>query len=139
LLYLDFANRRKSFRRELKVDTMQIPEWLKPAVIGGLCGAALMSFIGFNQLGWESASSADRLARDRAEGAVVTALVPQCVAKARATSQAEALTKFQSEASSYSRNDIVATAGWATLGEAKFPDNLLARACAAQLYVAKAG
>jgi hypothetical protein len=49
------------------------------------------------------------------------------------------LAKFQAERSSYSRSDLVMTAGWATLGVAKSPDNSLARACSAKLYEVKSG
>lgn len=92
-----------------------------------------MSIVGFSQLGWVSASTADKMAQEHADTAVVTAMVPYCIAKAKQSSQSDALAKLAAEKSMYSRNDIVSSAGWATLGDAKFPDNALARACAAKL------
>ena len=116
---------------------MQIPVWLKPALWGAAAGAVAISIVGFSQLGWYTSSSADRMAQDRAEAAVVVALVPFCVTKAQQDPDHAVLAKFQSEQSSYSRSDLVMKAGWATLGSAKFGDNALARACSEQLHVAK--
>jgi len=61
---------------------MQIPVWLKPGLWGAAAGAVAMTVVGFSQLGWYTGGSADRMAQDRAETAVVAALVPFCVAKA---------------------------------------------------------
>jgi hypothetical protein len=116
---------------------MQIPVWLKPALWGAAAGAIGMSIVGFSQLGWKTAGSADQLAQERADTAVVAALVPYCVAKAQMDSEQVTLAKFRAEQSSYSRNDLVTKAGWATLGAAKFPDNALARACSEKLQTTK--
>jgi hypothetical protein len=118
---------------------MQIPVWLKPGLWGAAVGAVAMTIVGFSQLGWYTGGSADRMAQDRADTAVVAALVPFCVAKAQLDPDHAILVKFQAEESSYSRSDLVMKAGWATLGGAKFGDNALARACSDQLHTAKAG
>ena len=118
---------------------MQIPVWLKPGLWGAAAGAVAMAVVGFSQLGWYTSGSADRFAQDRADTAVVVALVPFCVAKAHQDPDHAILVKFQAEQSSYSRSDLVMQAGWATLGGAKFGDNELARACSDQLHTAKAG
>ena len=116
---------------------MQIPVWTKPALWGAACGAIAMAIVGFSQLGWKTAGSADQLAQERADTAVVAALVPYCVAKAQTDSEQATLAKFRAEQSSYSRNDLVTKAGWATLGAAKYPDNALARACSEKLQATK--
>jgi hypothetical protein len=41
--------------------------------------------------------------------------------------------------SSYSRSNMVVTAGWATVGAETSPDNALARACSDKLSSAKTG
>ena len=117
---------------------MQTPEWLKPGLWGAVCGAVAISVVGFSYLGWKTATSAEQASVERSDSAVVTALVPFCVIKAKAGDPAE-MVKFQAEQSSYSRNDIVMKAGWATLNDAKFGDNALARACSEQLHAAKVG
>ena len=55
---------------------MQTPDWLKPGLWGAVAGAIAMSTVGFWQLGWVTTSTAEQLAQDRAETAVVAALVP---------------------------------------------------------------
>jgi len=116
---------------------MKIPVWVKPGSWGVVVGALAMTAVGFSQLGWYTAGSADRLAQDRADMAVIAALVPFCVAKAQQDPDHAALAKFQVEQSSYSRSDLVMKAGWATLGEAKSGDSALARACSDKLHVTK--
>jgi hypothetical protein len=118
---------------------MQIPVWLKPGLWGAAAGAVAISIIGFSQLGWSTAGTADRMAQERADMAVVAALVPFCVTKAQQDPDHAVLAKFQTEQSSYSRSDLVMKAGWATLGSAKFGDNALARACSDKLVSAKSG
>jgi hypothetical protein len=118
---------------------MQIPVWLKPGLWGAATGAAVLAFVGFSQLGWRTPGTADQFAQDRAETAVIAALVPFCVEKAQMQTQQAALASFQAEQSSYSRSDLVVKAGWATLGIAKSPDSSLARACSAKLYGMKSG
>jgi hypothetical protein len=112
---------------------MKIPVWLKPALWGAASGAIIMAIVGFSQLGWTTATTAEQLAQERADTAVVAALVPFCVAKAQQDTEQASLARFQAEQSSFSRSDLVTKAGWATLGAAKTPDGL-ARACSVKLY-----
>jgi hypothetical protein len=113
---------------------MKIPGWLKPGLWGAACGAVILAIVGFSQLGWKTADGADRLAQERADTAVVTALVPFCIAKAQGQTAEGTLAKLRAEQSSFSRTDLVEEAGWATLGGAKAPDTALARACSVALY-----
>jgi hypothetical protein len=122
-----------------KNKSMEIPVWAKPAAWGAVAGAIIMSTVGFSQLGWVTASTADHQAQERSDTAVVSALVPFCVLKAQQDPDVTVLTKFQAEGSSYSRGDIVSKAGWATVGGSKTPDNALARACSDTLHTMKAG
>ena len=118
---------------------MQIPAWLKPALWGAAVGAAAMATVGFSQLGWQTQNSADQMAQERADTAVVAALVPFCVAKAEHDPDHVTLAKFQAEESSFSRTDLVQQAGWATVGGRTAPDTGLARACSEKLHPVKAG
>ena len=118
---------------------MQIPSGLKPGLWGAAAGVIATAIVGFTQLGWTTASSAEKLAQDTAGAAVVSALVPFCVAKAKADPNSAALTKFQGEQSSYSRSDIVMKAGWASLDGKTPGSDPLARACSDKLFVPKAG
>jgi hypothetical protein len=120
---------------------MEIPAGVKPGLWGAAAGAIAMAIVGFSYLGWTTEATAQKLARDTADTAVVNALVPFCVTKAEADPNAATLTKFQAEPSSYSRSDIVMKAGWATLGgqagDGKTGSDALARACAEKLHVVK--
>jgi len=98
-----------------------------------------MAIVGFSQLGWKTSGTAEQLAQDRAEAAVVSAMVPFCVAKAQHDPDHATFTKFETEQSSYSRSDLVMKAGWATVGSNTSPDNALARACSEKLHTLKAG
>ena len=98
-----------------------------------------MAIVGFWQLGWTTTATAEKLAQETAETAVVAALVPFCVVKAQQDPDKATLTKFQAEQSSYTRSDMVMKAGWATVGNQKSPDNALARACSDKLNGMKSG
>ena len=125
-------------RIQRKENPMRTPVWIKPGLWGAAVGAVAITILGFSQLGWYTPGSAESLAQERADTAVVVALVPFCVAKAQQDPDHATLVKFQAEQSSYSRSDLVMKAGWATLGSAKSGDDALARACSAQLHAEKA-
>jgi hypothetical protein len=135
LLHLPMGGDQSS--HSVKRNPMKFPVWLKPGLWGAALGAIALAIVGFSQLGWRTATSADQLAQDRAETAVVAALVPFCVAKAQENTEQVALAKFRAEQSAYSRSDLVTQAGWATFGVAKTPDSALARACSVKLYEMK--
>jgi hypothetical protein len=118
---------------------MQIPVWLKPGLWGAVAGAIAMAAVGFSQLGWTTKGTAEQLAQERSDTAVVAALVPFCVIKAQQDPDLATLAKFQKEQSSYSRSDLVLKAGWATIGGKTSPDNALARACSEKLHSLKVG
>jgi hypothetical protein len=118
---------------------MQIPVGLKPGIWGAVAGAIGMAIVGFWQLGWTTQGTAERMAQDKSDTAVVSALVPFCVVKAQQDPDKTTLAKFQTEESSYSRSDMVTKAGWATVGGAKASDDALARACSDKLHGMKSG
>ena len=76
---------------------MEIPVWTRPALWGAATGAIALAIVGFSQLGWKTAGSAERLAQDRADSAVVTALVPFCVLKAQQDPDKTVLAKLAAE------------------------------------------
>jgi hypothetical protein len=117
---------------------MEFPSAVKPGLWGAAAGAIAVTVVGFSLLGWTTAATSQKFAQDTAGEAVVVALVPFCVTKAKADPDLATMAKLQAEQSSYSRHDIVMKAGWATLnGETTGRDDV-ARACADKLHVAKA-
>jgi hypothetical protein len=117
---------------------MNVPSWTKPGIWGAVAGAVAISILGFSQMGWTTAGSADRMARDRVETAVTSALLPFCVANAERDADAAKLSKFKTEQSSYSRTQLVSDSGWATMPGMTSPDRNLASACADKLQGPKA-
>lgn len=116
---------------------MDIATGLKPGLVGAVIGAVVMAAVGFTMLGWVTTGSAEDLAQSKAETAVVAALVPFCVLKARHDPDQAMLTKFQGEQSSYDRSDLVTKAGWASVGDRTADNGDLAHACAEKLYTPK--
>jgi hypothetical protein len=115
------------------VTAMNVPVWVKPGVWGGVVGAIAMMIVGFWAMGWTTGGTADRMARDRADSAVVAALLPFCVANAERDPDLAKLAKLKTEQSSYSRGQIVSDSGWATLPGMTTPDHGLASACSDKL------
>jgi len=79
-------------------------------------------------------STANRLAAERADTAVVAALTPVCVEKFLQNSDAKAnLAVLQKISTTWEQGDYLEKGGWATRPGATFPDYQLARACAEKL------
>jgi hypothetical protein len=79
---------------------MKVPPWCKPAFWGIVVGAVGIMVLGFAWWGWVLGSTAERMARERADAAVTAVLVPGCVERFMAQADAAAkLTEFQRSAS----------------------------------------
>jgi hypothetical protein len=68
---------------------------------GAAVGAVATIFIGFNWGGWSLGSTADKMAKDHSELAVVAALAPVCADKFRAQPDAAAKTIALSKVDSW--------------------------------------
>jgi hypothetical protein len=113
---------------------MQVPQWVKPAWWGAVAGAVAIMIVGFSWWGWTTGSTAQRLARERADAAVVTVLTPFCVANfMQQPDAAVKLADLQKTSSSFSQSQLVVKGGWATLDGSKEPNYAVARACAEAL------
>ena len=112
---------------------MQIPEWMKPALMGAGAGAVALAIVGFNWGGWVTGASASEMSSKDSMAAVATALTPYCVQNSQDDPKStEVLAKLK-EAGSYKRRSIVEDAGWATPLGAEKPDRALAQACQIEL------
>ena len=112
---------------------MHVPQWLKPAFWGVVGGVIGIMIVGFGWGGWVLGSTAERMAKDRADGAVTAVLVPLCME--RFMGQADAavkLTEFQKGAS-WQQSQVIAKGGWATATGSTDPNTSVARACGQQL------
>jgi hypothetical protein len=130
-MFFSIPEETNCFERE--ANSMKYSDSIKPGLWGAVLGAIAMIVLGFWGMGWKTAGAADEAARMRADAAVVGALVPYCVAKAEQDGDATKLAKLRAEGSEYSRAQIVAEAGWATVLGASTPDRALAEACSTKL------
>ena len=90
--------------------------------------------IGFSWGGWMTGATANRLAAERADTAVVVALTPVCVENFLQNSDAKAnLAVLRKISSTWERGDYLQKGGWATRPGTISSDYHLARACAEKL------
>jgi hypothetical protein len=107
---------------------------VKPMVWGVVVGAVAMTIVGFSALGWTLGSTAERMARDRAEAATVAALTPVCVARFEAQLDAAAkLAEFKKVSTSWDQRAYIEKGGWATTPGSAAPNSAVATACAETL------
>jgi hypothetical protein len=107
---------------------------IKTAAWGAVIGAVAMAIIGFWALGWTLGSSAERMAKDRSEAAVIDALTPVCVARFEAQADAAAqLTDLKKISTSWDQRSFIEKGGWATAPGSAAPNLSVASACAARL------
>jgi alpha/beta superfamily hydrolase len=122
---------------------MQVPSILsgesRTRLLQGIAvGAVASVVIGFSWGGWMTGSSANKLAAERPDTAVVAALTPICVEKFLQNSDAKAnLAVLQKISTSWEKSDYLQKGGWATQPGATSSDYHLARACAEKLVQAK--
>jgi hypothetical protein len=113
---------------------MKIHPGLKPAVLGAVVGAVGIAVVGFSGLGWTLSGTADRMANERAEVAVVAALTPIFVAKFEAQADAsKKLAQFKGVATSWDQSSFIEKGGWATTPGSATPNSAVADACAEKL------
>ena len=102
-------------------------------VLGGVIGVIGAMIIGFSWLGWTLSSTAETLAQDRMNAALVAAFTPICVESFMKQPDATIkLTEFQ-KTSTWRQQEFVEKGGWATLPGSKEPNAKVAGACAGQL------
>ena len=122
---------------------MQVPsmfqgESLTRLMQGAATGAIATIVIGFGWGGWSLGSTADKMAKEQSELAVVAALAPVCVDKFRAQPDAAAKTVALSKANSWSRSDQFPK-DFVTLPGETYPSSALANACYTLLMAPKSG
>src|SRR5256714_10022885 len=116
---------------------MQVPQWIKPGVWGAVIGAVAMMIIGFAWWGWTLSSTAEHMATERANAAVVALFTPICVESFMKQPDAMAkLTEFQKTAS-WRQTEFIEKGGWATASGSTTPHSAVAKACADQLVRTK--
>jgi hypothetical protein len=126
--------RRSTFPPDTKAQSYERYPSLKPGIWGAVFGAAAISVIGFSSFGWMLGGTAERMANERAQTAVVGVLTPICVE--RFQHQADAATKlieFKKVSSSWDRRSFIEKGGWATMPGTDAPNSAVVTACAERL------
>ena len=118
---------------------MQLPAmpWLKPAVWGAVVGAVTTMIVGFSWMGWVLGGTADRMATERTNTALVGALTPTCVSRFMQQPNAAVKLKEFQAIDTWKQREFVEAGGWATAGGDKAPNSSVASACAEQLVKTK--
>jgi hypothetical protein len=118
---------------------MQVPSILqgqsRTRLLQGIAiGAVASTVIGFSWGGWMTSGTANGLAAEKADTAVLAALTPICVEKFLQNSDAKAnLAVLEKISLNWEQGDYLEKGGWATPPGATSPDYHLARACAEKL------
>ena len=116
---------------------MRVPQWVKPGVWGAVISAVALMIIGFSWWGWTLSSTAEQMAQERANTAVVALLTPLCVESFMKQPDATAkLTEFHQTAS-WRQTGFIEKGGWATAAGRTTPHAAVAKACADQLVRTK--
>ena len=120
---------------------MQLPsmlqgESLKRLLQGAAAGAVATMFVGFYWGGWSLGSTADKMAKERSDLAVIAALAPVCAEKFRAQPDAEAKKVALSKVDSWKRAEEFSKE-MVTLPGETYPSSALVAACYALLMAPK--
>jgi hypothetical protein len=128
----------------LKVNVMKVPsilqeESLKRLLQGAAAGAVVAMIVGFNWGGWTLGSTVEKVAKERADTAVVAALAPICVDQFRQAANATAsLTELSKISYAWDRGTFIEKGGWAIMPGSEKADSAVAKACAETLGSPKA-
>src|SRR5215470_10929803 len=106
--------------------SVRFPPGLKSGIWGAVIGAVVISVLGFSTLGWTLGGTAERMAKERAQAAVVDALAPICVERFRQQADAPAKLAEFNKASPWDRRLIIEKGGWATVPGTDTPNSAVA-------------
>jgi hypothetical protein len=120
---------------------MQAPEILKGESLnrllqGAALGAVATMFVGFYWGGWSLGSTADKMAKERSDLAVIAVLAPVCADKFRALPDAEAKKAALVKVESWKRRDEFPKEIVTLPGES-YPSTALVDACYTLLIAPK--
>jgi len=100
-----------------------------PFLVGALAGAVLATWVGFDALGWKTGSATESLVKRGSETAVVAAYAHICTSQFNSAKDRDAQLAALKKVDRYSRGDVIAKAGYATMAGDKEPTSGVASAC----------
>lgn len=117
--------------------TFKLHKDTNPFCLGALAGAILITWVGFDALGWKTGNASETIAKRGADSAVVTAYARICSAQFSGAKDLPVRMAELEKADRYSRGDVLAKAGFATMLGEKEPTSGVSQACADLLIPAK--
>jgi hypothetical protein len=127
------TDQEEVFPPDTEARHMKIYPSLKPGIWGAVIGAAAISILGFSSFGWTLSSTAERMAQERGQTAVVAVLAPICVEKFQRQADASAKMVEFNKVASWDRRSIIEKGGWATMPGNDSPNSAVVTACAERL------
>jgi hypothetical protein len=108
---------------------MEIPAQTKPAVWGAVGGAILTLILGFYWGGWQTTSSANKMANEQSGIKVIAALAPFCVDRFLKSADATQSVELQKLTTNYERGSFLEKAGYTSLPGSTETNWGVGRAC----------
>jgi hypothetical protein len=108
---------------------MDIPAQTKPAVWGAVGGAVITVSLGFYLGGWQTTSSANRMAGELSEKKVIAALAPFCVDRFRKSADATQSAELLKFTTNYERGSFLEKGGYTSLPGSTETNWGVGRAC----------
>jgi len=127
------------------VNIMELPSFLQGDSLyrllqGAAAGAVVAIIVGFNWGGWTLGSTVEKVAKERADTAVVAALAPICVEQFRtATNVSANLSELNKISYAWDRDVFIEKGGWAIMPGTDTTNSAVAKACAETLSTLKTG
>jgi len=100
-----------------------------PFLVGALAGAVLATWVGFDALGWKTGATTESLVKRGSETAVVAAYAHICTSQFNSAKDHDAQLAALKKVDRYSRGDVIAKGGFATMAGDKEPTSGVASAC----------
>ncbi len=104
-------------------------EKIKQGLWGAVGGAIVLAIIGFTFGGWVTGGTAQQMAEEMAENAVLDRLAPICVEQFNQDSGKDQKLIAMKEGNSWERGGYVEKQGWATMPGEQNPDSRVAERC----------
>ena len=104
-------------------------EKIKQSLWGAVGGAVVLAVVGFTWSGWVTGGTAQSIADEAAQEAVVARLAPICVEQFKQDSQKDQKLIAMKAGNSWDRSDYIEKQNWATMPGEKNPDDGVARKC----------
>ena len=103
---------------------------------GVFAGGVVLAIIGFAWFGWLTGGTAEEMAEQMAEEAVIARLAPYCVKQFNQDPKKIQKLKELKKIESYDRGTYIEKQGWATVLGEKKPDSKVADECSKMILAA---